>query len=154
MQLGVLGYRKSCPQPCGKSADLSQESDPPGRGEVCDGWHQHDRSHLRRQPLASKLGGFPPSRYGLVVGSCGSRAALTTDRGSRASRDWGGVLAVLVCAILDNNCSSNFLPAGVLAVLFCAMFDKSCSPNFLPAGVPAIIPAVRPEHSCHMPRPS
>ena len=93
MQFGVLSYRKCCPRPCGKSADLSQESDPPGRGEVCDGWCQHDRSHLRRQPLASKFGGFPPSRYGLVVGSCGSSAALTTDRGSKASRDWGGVLA-------------------------------------------------------------
>ena len=28
MQLGVLGYRKNCPQPCGKSAGLSQNPIP------------------------------------------------------------------------------------------------------------------------------
>ena len=76
MQLGVLGYRKSCPQPCGKSADLSQESDPPGRGEVCDGWCQHDRSHLRRQPLASKLGGLSPSLKMVALAIPPSRVRL------------------------------------------------------------------------------
>ena len=46
------------------------------RVEVCHGGCQHDRSHLRRQPLASKLCEFPPSLKFVALAIPPSRVRL------------------------------------------------------------------------------